>query len=41
MAINFIANENDGNGRAYWMGPTPGIGEGKSPRSYRQFAICD
>lgn len=41
MATNFIANENDGNGRAYWMGPTPGIGEGKSPRSYRQFAICD
>jgi len=39
MSINFMANENDGNGRAYWMGLTPGIGEGKSPRSYRQFAL--
>jgi hypothetical protein len=37
LAINFIANENDGQGRAYWMGLTPGIGESKSPISYRRF----
>ncbi len=39
IAVNFIANDNDGEGRNYWMGLTPGIGEGKSPISYRQFAI--
>jgi hypothetical protein len=37
LALNFIANENDGRGRAYWMGLTPGIGEGKSPQVYRRF----
>lgn len=37
LALNFIANEDDGQGRAYWMGLTPGIGEGKSPQVYRRF----
>lgn len=37
MAINFIANDNDGHGRAYWMGLTPGIGERKVPSAYREF----
>lgn len=37
LAIDFIANDNDGQGRAYWMGLTPGIGESKSPVSYRRF----
>ncbi|MGQ9729882.1 MAG: sugar-binding protein [Candidatus Zipacnadales bacterium] len=40
-AINFIANENDGPGRAYWMGLTPGIGEGKAPQSYRKFVLVE
>jgi hypothetical protein len=37
LAINFIANDNDGNGRNYWMGLTPGIGESKLPAAYREF----
>jgi len=37
LAVNFIANDNDGRGRAYWMGLTPGIGEGKTPSAYREF----
>lgn len=40
MAINFIANDNDGQGRGYWMGLTPGIGEGKSPTCYRRFVLA-
>jgi hypothetical protein len=39
LAISYIANDNDGLGRGYWMGLTPGIGEGKSPLSYRRFAV--
>lgn len=39
LAINFIANDNDGHGRAYWMGLTPGIGEAKNPQAYREFVI--
>jgi hypothetical protein len=35
MGFNFIVNNNNGQGRAYWMGPTPGIGEAKSPDVYR------
>ncbi len=37
MAINFIVNDNDGQGRLYWMGLTPGIAEGKNPAVYRKF----
>ncbi len=39
LALDFIANDNDGAGRGYWMGLTPGIGEGKSPQSYRRFVF--
>jgi len=39
MAINFIVNDNDGQGRGYWMGLTPGIGEKKSPSAYRKFVL--
>jgi hypothetical protein len=39
LAINLIANENDGHGRLYWMGVTPGIGEAKCPQAYRRFAV--
>lgn len=35
FSLNFIANENDGAGRKYWMGITPGIGEGKRPSVYQ------
>jgi hypothetical protein len=37
IALNFIINDNDGHGRAYWMGLTPGIGEAKVPASYQKF----
>lgn len=40
MAINFIVNDNDGQGRLYWMGLTPGIAEGKRPAVYRKFEFC-
>jgi len=39
IAVNFIANDNDGQGRGYWMGLTPGIGEGKNPEAYREFVV--
>ena len=39
MAINLIANDNDGHGRGYWMGLTPGIGEAKNPQAYREFIV--
>lgn len=39
FGLNFIANDNDGYGRKYWMGPTPGIGEGKNPYVYKKFIL--
>ena len=39
VAVNFIVNDNDGRGRSYWMGPTPGIGSGKSPREFTEFVL--
>jgi len=37
MAINFVVNDNDGQGRLYWMGLMPGIAEKKQPGVYRKF----
>ncbi|OPZ97780.1 MAG: hypothetical protein BWY71_01495 [Planctomycetes bacterium ADurb.Bin412] len=39
MALNFIVNDNDGQGRLYWMGLTPGIAEGKNPGRYCQWVF--
>lgn len=39
MAINVMANDDDGQGRSYWMGITPGIGESKNPQAYRRFVL--
>lgn len=39
FGMNFIANDHDGHGRNYWMGLTPGIGEGKNPYAYRKFIL--
>lgn len=41
FGMNFIANDNDGHGRLYWMGPTPGIGENKHPGAYRKFILTE
>lgn len=41
FAVNVIANDNDGHGREYWMGMTPGIGEGKRPSVYREFFLAE
>ncbi len=41
FGLNFIANDNDGHGRLYWMGLTPGIGENKHPGAYRKFILTE
>jgi len=40
FSLNFITNENDGAGRKYWMGLTPGIGGSKRPGQYRDFYLA-
>ncbi len=37
MPLNFIVNENDGQGRSSWMGLTPGLGDSKAPVNYKSF----
>jgi hypothetical protein len=37
MALSFIYNQNNGAGRAYWMGLTPGLGEAKTPGQFKTF----
>lgn len=39
FGLNFIVNDNDGHGRQYWLGMTPGIGEMKAPFLYRKFYL--
>jgi hypothetical protein len=39
FALNIIANDNDGQGRACWIGLTPGIGEEKRPEQYLRFLL--
>jgi len=41
MAINMIANDDDGEGRKCWIGLTPGIGDTKSPNAYKRFFISE
>ncbi|MBU0608093.1 MAG: hypothetical protein KKI08_09395, partial [Armatimonadetes bacterium] len=40
LGISFIANQNNGQGRGYWMGLTPGIGEAKRPVAYCDFYLA-
>lgn len=40
IGLSFIINQNNGQGRAYWMGLTPGIGEAKRPVAYRDFCLA-
>jgi hypothetical protein len=35
LGMSFIVNQNNGQGRGYWMGLTPGIGEAKRPLAFR------
>jgi len=39
MPMNFLVNENDGQGRASWLSLTPGIGDSKAPASYKSFVL--
>ncbi len=39
LGFNVIVNDNDGQGRAYWMGITPGIGEGKRPSVFKKLRL--
>ncbi|MDX9979955.1 MAG: hypothetical protein RBU25_07880 [Lentisphaeria bacterium] len=39
FGCNFIVNDNDGAGRRYWLGLSPGIGEMKYPYAYRRFLL--
>ena len=40
FGFNFIVNDNDGAGRRYWLGLSPGIGEMKYPYAYRRFLLA-
>ena len=40
FGFNFIINQNNGNGRAYWMGLTPGIGEAKRPSVFKDLYLA-
>jgi hypothetical protein len=39
FGFNFIANDDDGEGREGWLGITPGIGESKAPRMFRKVLL--
>jgi len=39
FGFNFIINQSNGNGRAYWMGLTPGIGEAKRPNVFKDLYL--
>jgi hypothetical protein len=39
LGLSFIVNQNNGQGRGYWMGLTPGIGEAKRPLAFRKLYL--
>jgi len=39
FGLNFIVPDNDGNGREFWIGLTPGIAEAKLPAFYKKFVL--
>ncbi|NMA45684.1 MAG: hypothetical protein GX945_03900, partial [Lentisphaerae bacterium] len=39
FAMNVIANDDDGHGRRFWMGLTPGIAETKNPYVFMKFSL--
>jgi hypothetical protein len=40
LAFDLIVNQNNGAGRAYWLGITPGIGESKRPSSFAKLFLA-
>lgn len=41
LGLNFVVNDDDGKGRNYWMGLTPGIADAKAPAVYQRFVLVD
>ncbi|NOY81665.1 MAG: hypothetical protein GXP31_11775 [Kiritimatiellaeota bacterium] len=41
FSLDFIVNDNDGNGRGYWLGPRPGIGEAKRPGRFLDLVLSE
>ena len=39
--LNFIVADNDGLGRRYWIGLSPGIAEAKLPDCFRRFVLVE
>ncbi len=40
FGFSFIVNDDDGSGRNYWLGLTPGIGEMKKPSWFEKFSLA-
>ncbi len=40
LGLSFLVNQNNGQGRAYWMAVSPGIGEAKRPAAYPDFYLA-
>jgi hypothetical protein len=40
MGFNFVVNQNNGKGRIYWMGLSPGIGERKEPWVFKKLYLA-
>ncbi|MBM4084731.1 MAG: hypothetical protein FJ272_08075, partial [Planctomycetes bacterium] len=41
VRFNFIVNDDDGGGRAKWIGITPGIGERKAPHLFKKLYFAE
>ena len=41
VRFNFIVNDDDGGGRAKWIGITPGIGERKAPYLFKRLYFAE
>ncbi|MFA5204880.1 MAG: sugar-binding protein [Lentisphaeria bacterium] len=41
FGLNFIVPDNDGHGREFWIGLTPGIAEAKLPAFYKKFVLTE
>lgn len=41
LGLSFLVNQNNGQGRQYWMSLTPGIGEAKRPVAYKDLYLAE